>query len=306
MFVVRFFDSNNGVCVGDGSVGHPEIYTTTNGGTSWTPVPSSNIPELNNSEGFIPANSWVVDNTIWAPTNGGSLYKSTNRGLTWDATRSVVNNGGSYCAFKDTLNGLLSGSLAQVVKRTTDGGATWDFTETKPQGMSTLFMSYIPGTDESYMICATPPHGPLPGSVYTLDNGATWVAVDSVNHQRAAFVSPSVGWSWGGPNVIYKWTGIPLPVENTNEVVQDFHLEQNYPNPFNPSTSIQYRVSSISNVSLKVYDVLGNEVATLVNEEKPAGSYEVKFDAAGLSSGIYFYSLIAGNFAATKKMLLLK
>jgi hypothetical protein len=87
---------------------------------------------------------------------------------------------------------------------------------------------------------------------------------------------------------------------------EEFSLEQNYPNPFNPSTSIQYRVSSTSNVSLKVYDVLGNEVATLVNEEKPAGSYEVKFDASGLSSGIYFYKLQSGSFVETKKMLLLK
>jgi hypothetical protein len=85
-----------------------------------------------------------------------------------------------------------------------------------------------------------------------------------------------------------------------------FALEQNYPNPFNPSTSIQYRVSSNSQVSLKVYDVLGNEVATLVNEEKPAGSYEVKFDASGLTSGIYFYKLQAGSMVETKKMILMK
>ena len=101
-----------------------------------------------------------------------------------------------------------------------------------------------------------------------------------------------------------------LPKSGSTELAGDspeeFSLEQNYPNPFNPSTSIQYRVSSISNVSLKVYDVLGNEVATLVNEEKPAGSYEVKFDAAGLSSGIYFYKLQTGSFVETKKMILLK
>ncbi len=67
-----------------------------------------------------------------------------------------------------------------------------------------------------------------------------------------------------------------------------FQLEQNYPNPFNPSTSLKYTVSSPQSVLLKVYDVLGNEVATLVNEEKPAGTYEVEFNANGLTSGIYF------------------
>ena len=83
-------------------------------------------------------------------------------------------------------------------------------------------------------------------------------------------------------------------------------MEHNYPNPFNPSTSIQYAVSNRQFVSLKVYDLLGNEVATLVNEEKPAGEYEIEFNAESLPSGIYFYQLNAGNYIDTKKMVLLK
>jgi hypothetical protein len=83
-------------------------------------------------------------------------------------------------------------------------------------------------------------------------------------------------------------------------------LYDNYPNPFNPSTRIKYQVSSISHVSLVVYDVLGNEVATLVNEEKPSGSYEVSFDASMFASGIYYYRLTVGTYAETKKMILLK
>jgi|GEM_PF-1654791 len=85
-----------------------------------------------------------------------------------------------------------------------------------------------------------------------------------------------------------------------------FSLEQNYPNPFNPSTSIQYTVSKRQFVTLKVYDVLGNEIATLVNEEKAAGNYAVEFDGSTLTSGIYFYKLQAGIFIETKKMLMLK
>lgn len=106
---------------------------------------------------------------------------------------------------------------------------------------------------------------------------------------------------------ILKVSNLPTAVEDEgNSVVNNFSLEQNYPNPFNPSTSIKYRLSGISKVSLKVYDVLGKEVATLVNEEKPAGSYEVNFNAAGLSSGIYFYKLQAGTLVETKKMILMK
>ena len=98
-----------------------------------------------------------------------------------------------------------------------------------------------------------------------------------------------------------------LPVEEENNlIVEEFKLFQNYPNPFNPSTRIQYAVSSRQFVSLKVYDVLGNEVATLVNEELPVGEYEVEFDGTGLASGIYFYQLRAGNYSASMKMILMK
>jgi hypothetical protein len=93
---------------------------------------------------------------------------------------------------------------------------------------------------------------------------------------------------------------------NDNNTVNNFVLKQNYPNPFNPSTTIKYSITSSDFVTLKVYDVLGNEVATLINEEKPAGSYEVNFDATQLSSGIYFYTINASNFVETKKMILMK
>jgi hypothetical protein len=85
-----------------------------------------------------------------------------------------------------------------------------------------------------------------------------------------------------------------------------FYLAQNYPNPFNPSTNIQYAISSRQVVSLKVYDVLGNEIATFVSEEQPAGTYEVEFDGSNLASGIYIYRLTAGNFSDSKKLILLK
>jgi len=94
---------------------------------------------------------------------------------------------------------------------------------------------------------------------------------------------------------------------NTSEnIPNEIELFQNYPNPFNPKTNIQYQVPELSFVSLKIYDVLGNEIATLVNKEKLIGSYEVDFDATGLPSGIYFYQLKAGSFIQTKKMILLK
>jgi hypothetical protein len=109
---------------------------------------------------------------------------------------------------------------------------------------------------------------------------------------------------------------IPTEIQGDTKSIFEYSLEQNFPNPFNPVTSIDYAVKSTEYVSLKVYDILGNEVAILVNEEKPAGKYKVEFDASKLSSGIsvrggyasgvYFYKLQAGNFIEVKKMILMK
>lgn len=93
---------------------------------------------------------------------------------------------------------------------------------------------------------------------------------------------------------------------NDAKTVKEFSLEQNYPNPFNPNTKIKYQLPKDGFVTLKVYDILGNEVATLVNEEKIAGKYEANFNASSLASGVYIYKIQAGDFVNSKKMILLK
>jgi len=97
-------------------------------------------------------------------------------------------------------------------------------------------------------------------------------------------------------------------VEIEENYLDKYELLQNYPNPFNPSTTIKYQIPELRFVTLKVYDVLGNEIATLVKEEKPAGEYEVEFriDNLELTSGIYFYQLHTVNYVETKKMMLIK
>jgi hypothetical protein len=95
------------------------------------------------------------------------------------------------------------------------------------------------------------------------------------------------------------------PSKNGSGILK-YDLAQNFPNPFNPSTIIAYSISASSNVTIKIYNVLGELVTTLVNEYQSVGSYNINFNASGLSNGIYFYKLQAGNYTATKKMLLLK
>ncbi|MGB5286986.1 MAG: T9SS type A sorting domain-containing protein, partial [Ignavibacteriaceae bacterium] len=127
---------------------------------------------------------------------------------------------------------------------------------------------------------------------------ALWPSMGTIGNDMGAY---------GGPGAI-SW--IITDVNDERELINDFpvgfHLSQNYPNPFNPSTKIQYSVNSTQKVTLKVYDLLGSEIATLVSEEKPAGSYELIWTVANLPSGVYFYQLRIGSFVETKKMILLK
>lgn len=98
----------------------------------------------------------------------------------------------------------------------------------------------------------------------------------------------------------------PTSVEYEGSLPQSFNLEQNYPNPFNPSTTIKFSLPQSAEVSLKIFNSLGEEVSSLINSFKERGTYSVKFNAAGLPSGIYYYKLTAGNFAEVKKMILNK
>ena len=107
-------------------------------------------------------------------------------------------------------------------------------------------------------------------------------------------------------NEIVYQVGVGVNDNGQNEKVSQFALSQNYPNPFNPVTVISYQLSAFSDVKLVVFDLLGREVATLINENKPAGEYQVNFNASDLPSGIYFYTLSAGNYSETKKMTVIK
>lgn len=123
----------------------------------------------------------------------------------------------------------------------------------------------------------------------------TWELVGNENILKGAVIN----------GIVYGDTTV-VGVNDHDNLPKEFYLSQNYPNPFNPSTKIKFVIPKSSLVNLKVYNVLGMEVATLVNEEKRPGIYEVEFDGSNLSSGIYFYRLQAGNFSDTKKFILLK
>ena len=134
-----------------------------------------------------------------------------------------------------------------------------------------------------------------------------WVVRDFIptNHIDISFFLPEIE-PFSIPGLKTEIIDEIVSVEETPNIPNIITLYQNYPNPFNPTTSIQYAVSSRQFVSLKVYDVLGNEVATLVNSEKPVGVYKVEWNATGIPSGVYFYQLQTEGYVETKKMVLLR
>jgi hypothetical protein len=156
------------------------------------------------------------------------------------------------------------------------------------------------------------------GNGFEFDTGYVWLDKSyefhiNSNSSSQLWIVIGIWGNWETPRVYYVDSlSIYLEEENPStlledeKIITDFSIYQNYPNPFNPNTKINFYIPEFSFVYLKVYNVLGDEVATLVNEEKPAGSYQVEFDATTLPSGIYFYRLLAGSYIETKKMVLMK
>ena len=152
---------------------------------------------------------------------------------------------------------------------------------------------------------------------YTAPDSIVVDTLYSVGNSTNNDGNPQPGDQWNfGDNFIVTVIDLPVIVEKENMAPKGFALYQNYPNPFNPTTKIKFTIPSnvkreMSNVTLKVYDVLGNEVATLVDEVKSGGEYEVEFNVTQdssptITSGVYFYQIKTENFVETKKMLLLK
>ncbi|MBK8552471.1 MAG: T9SS type A sorting domain-containing protein [Ignavibacteria bacterium] len=144
------------------------------------------------------------------------------------------------------------------------------------------------------------------------NNGANWVKKNQGFNIIPGVYSILIGngYIYAGTSGQSVWkrpiadiTGIKLI---SGLIPSSFSLEQNYPNPFNPVTNLEFGISDLGFVSLKVYDILGKEVVTLVNEKLSPGNYKVEFDGSGLSSGVYFYRLNAGEFTETKRMMLVK
>ena len=198
---------------------------------------------------------------------------------------------------------LFAGTWGGGVFRSTDNGESWSSANNGLMG-TFVYALVDSGTN---LFAGTNDRGVFRSS----NNGTSWTQVnsglsDSTVMSLAVSGTNLFAGTWGGGVWRRPLSEMITSVQHKSEIPFHFRLEQNYPNPFNPSTIIKFAITSNQFVQLKIYDVLGREVASLVNEEKPSGSYEINFNAAQLSSGIYFYKMQAGSFVQIKKMILLK
>ena len=309
-FQLQFTDVNNGYAlIYNPNSGIATFLRTTDGGNIWNPTQGMGIFY------FVDANNgWAYTAEGPNQTEPFKIYRTTNGGTDWneqfsDNTTGVFN----AIRFTDVNNGWVVGHNGKVLK-TTDGGANWNWVTNS--GINPLAScKTIFALDQNHIWIPSKTADPTqtPYVQYTPNGGLDWstqmTPFGTLEGSNAIFsiyfVDPQNGWLTADYGRIAKFTGT-TSVDNNVDGVFNFSVEQNYPNPFNPSTLIKYNIANSGFVSLKVFDVLGNEVTTLVSEVKSAGEYEVEFNAKDFSSGIYLYKLQSGNFSQTRKMILIR
>jgi photosystem II stability/assembly factor-like uncharacterized protein len=311
-----------GVAESDPPSGPGQAYwwqVTTDGGNTWNQV---NGPALGSSYASAENTLVCLDNTWFgigsssSIGNSGKIIWTTNGGYTFNnstlALTGTANYVSAFTMNTDKIHGAaaLSTSLPNVAI-TTDGCNSWNIKNVNPGVTGYCFMKWVPGTSYIYLLGGL---GSNPAR-RSSDGGNTWT--NMTTQDINSFTSMDLVYDSATGNVygftvtndgsvlrlIENITGIS---KNGKNIPHEYSLSQNYPNPFNPSTKINFALPKPSYVSLKVYDVLGHEVMTPVNEFKSAGTYTVNVDASGLASGIYLYRITAGDFSEAKKMTLIK
>jgi photosystem II stability/assembly factor-like uncharacterized protein len=321
---VFFHDTNIGWAVGE----FDRIFKTTNGGLDWKKQSSINILNHYQSVYFVNDSiGWIAGYNDYG-NFVGIILKTTNGGITWEQKDIAGEKTFHYVYFKNPSIGWLVGKNINLgigyalIYHTTDGGESWGL---RYSGSNNTGLYSLNFANDSLAI-TTGWYGTV---IKSADAGNSWSQDYSHTTSSLQSVISLSQDEWiivGGNGTILKSTN-SFVTSNEEvielETVDNYKLSQNYPNPFNPITKIKFTIPTLPAgrqglrfTTLKIYDVLGREVATLVNEEKPAGVYEVEFSAIGgsasggdaltLPSGIYFYRIKAGNFIETKKMVLLK
>ena len=238
---------------------------------------------------------------VFAGTSRG-IYRAAIDGNDWGQMNAGLADTNVHALAR--INTMLFAGTSNGVFVSTNDGSTWSAVS---NGLSNKKV-YALAVSGNNLFAGT--HG---GGVFiSMNNGSSWRAVNtgltSMNVNALAVSGTTLLAGTSDAGLWIRPVSEMTPVrESTVQIPATFSLAQNYPNPFNPTTAIGYKVSALSRVTLKVYDVLGKVVATLVNDEvQQAGTYEVRFDGSRMASGVYFYRLQAGRFTDMKKLVLMK
>ncbi|MBN1633480.1 MAG: T9SS type A sorting domain-containing protein [Ignavibacteria bacterium] len=295
---VFFINENTGWVVG-GDFSNEVIFKTTNGGINWTTQTSGTANKLFSVY-------FINENTGWSVGGPSSpkIIKTTNGGQNWFMQSTTISTPLYSVMFANENTGwAVAGYLGgETIIKTTNGGINW-FSQSSGDTRYLRDCYVI----DSLKAVAVGQGGKI---IATTNGGDNWSVIStssSVELWAVDFASDSVGYAIGS-NVVLKTTngGLTFYSENSNQIPNKFGLEQNYPNPFNSMTNVKFKIANAGNVSLKVFDLLGREVSTLVDEKLQPGTYQANFNAENLSSGVYFYRLKTDGFSETKKLLLIK
>ncbi|HUI30987.1 MAG TPA: T9SS type A sorting domain-containing protein [Candidatus Acidoferrales bacterium] len=291
------------------------IFRSTDNGKSWSQQSSMLAGKFITSIITCPTRDGSGRSGLFAATDNSGVFLSSDKGVTWTFV-----SGGIYGYIHSLAISVTPADTTLFVARdgigvycTANYGKKWTLKRTGLTNWSTMSFAMDRTPTDTTLILATWGSGVF----LSHDNAANWTAVDtglSDPYVWSICVGPSSGagrYLFAGTNDHGIWrrpmSELAAEVRATvGENSKLFSLNQNYPNPFNPSTVISYQLPVNSQVTLKVYDVLGREVATLVNARQTPGEHSVTFDARNLPSGIYFYRISAGGYTATRKMLLVK
>lgn len=290
-----YTDSDGSVYVGlNYSPEQNGIFKLTGGSGSWN--------NILNKQNNIYAITKLTSGRILAASYG-LIYFSDNNGTTWDSTSTGLVNSTPSAFVVNNSGEIYLSTLGYGIYKSTDNGLAW----TNKTGAGPDYSCLI-SDGNGTMYAGTQGYW-----VYKSVDGETWDLVKTGMGDDKYVLSLMVsdaGYLFAGHDYygIYRSAEkvITDVKEETNIILSDFALEQNYPNPFNPTTTIKYSVPFASHIKLNVFNLLGQEVSVLVNEQKSAGNHEVKFNAENLASGIYLYKLQAGDFISVKKLTLLK
>lgn len=327
---IVFKDANIGIVVGDNGT----VFTTTNAGTNWITKNSSTSLQLRGAsfaggstffavgddgvavKSTDDGNTWstlnagtaerllsvaAVDQNVWIGARNGLMLYSSNGGATFASMSNPATDDIKDIQFINGSTGFACGSNSFFMY-TSNGGANWTSRSAGIQvGLNGL---YFVNQNVGWTVGGV-------GTLYSTTNaGINWITLQSQTAQDLNSIHSVDGvnaWAVGNSGIIITNYSPSTGIDDENySAPNQIILEQNYPNPFNPATKIKFSIPESSITVIKIYNAVGSEVATLLNEVKQPGTYEVSFNAVDLSSGAYFYSIETDNFREVKKMILIK